>query len=290
MTDQAARFDLSDHERAVADTVGSDWRLTTLVKTLVRAPRLLPTVGRLALRAAVRGVWSDVELAVLLDSERVRQALSGTARGAAWSPEQPFLDVLLPHLEPGSRALEIGCGVGRIARHVAPKVQELVCCDVSRVMLDEAAANLADHANVRFHQTEGYWLDGLADASFDVVYAHAVFFHFDLYPAIAMLDATRRVLRDGGTFVIDFLTIDRDDWATETVQMARRYAARGTFGARASRPYTTGQIRAMCDAVALDVTECGYEDVADMRLPLMITGTTSAGRPAAGTPLAPAAH
>lgn len=277
MTEQTDRFELSETERAVAEAVGGEWSHATMAKTLLRAPRLLPSVGRLALRAAVRGVWNDVELAVLLDSERVRQALSGTARGAAWSPDETFLDALSPRLEPTWSALEIGCGVGRISRQVAPHVRELVCSDVSGVMIEEATANLAQFANVRLVRTSGYWLEGLPDASFDVVFAHAVFFFFDLYPAIAMLDATRRVLRDGGTFVVDFLTIDRPDWAFETVELARHYAARGAFGARAARPYTEAQIRALCAAVGLAVTECSYggDPSAERRLPLIVMGTAS---------------
>lgn len=275
------QWELTEEEWAAADSARGSWRAREALELLVRAPRLVPYVSRLALRAARRGVWSDVELAVLLDSERVRQALPGTVRGVAWSPDQAFLSMLVPCLEPELRVLEIGCGVGRIARQVAPKVRELVCSDISGVMIREAAANLAPYSNVRCVQTSGYWLDAFPDASFDLVYAHAVFGFFDLYPMVAMLDATRRVLRQGGTCVIGFLDMDRPEHADEVVQLARGYAQMGVFGARAMRRYTEGQIRAMCTAVGLDVVDAGYgtSAVPDQRPHLLVTARATGDRP-----------
>jgi SAM-dependent methyltransferase len=268
------RWEATEAEWAAAHAVRGDWSMGAALGVLSRAPRLLPHVAALGLRAAVHGVWNDVELSVLLDSERVRQALPGTVRGAAWSPEEAFLDALLPRLDPASRVLEIGCGVGRIARRVAPKVRELVCSDISRVMIGEARANLAEHPNVRFVQTRGYWLESFPDASFDLAYSHAVFSFFDLLPMVAMLDATRRVLRVGGTCVLGFLTMDRPEWAKELVELARGGARFGTFGGRSVRRYTEAQIRATCEAVGIEVVDTGYRagDVADLRPHLIVVG------------------
>jgi ubiquinone/menaquinone biosynthesis C-methylase UbiE len=286
MNRRPLQWELSEAEREAAYAVEGDWTASTMAKTLARAPRLIPKAVNLGLRAAVRGIWSDVELGVLLDSERVRQALPGTVRGAAWGPDHTFLDALLPCLTTDADVLEIGCGVGRISRQVAPKVGELVCSDVSGVMIREAKVHLAEFPNVRCMQTKGYWLEGVPDASFDVVYAHAVFVFFDLYPAIAMLDATRRVLRDGGTAIIGFITMDRPDWAEETVVIARRSARRGTFGGRALRPYTEAQIRAMCEAVGLEVADCGYgaTTASDLRAHLIVTAKATQRRPVSSQP------
>ena len=231
------------------------WSARALFKTLARAPRLAPEVLRLSGRAALSGIWGDVELGVLLDSERVRQVLPGTVRGAAWSPDGGFVSALVANLGPTDDVLEIGCGVGRIGRQVAPMVRTLTCTDISRVMVAEAAANLSAHDNVRCLKTRGYWLRELPGSSYDVVYAHAVFVFFDLYPTLAMLDATRRVLRDGGRCVISFMTMDSEEWVSEVVRAARRYDRRGTFGARASRPYTEHQICAMLEATGFELAD-----------------------------------
>lgn len=281
VTSRSMQWELSEQERMAAASVQGSWRASETIGLLARAPRLVPYVLRLALRAARRGVWSDVELAVLLDSERVRQALPGTVRGVAWSPDQAFLGALMPYLDPELRVLEIGCGVGRIARKVAPTVRELVCSDISGVMIKEASVNLAQFSNVQCVQSSGYWLDAFPDASFDLVYSHAVFGFFDLYPIVAMLDATRRVLRHGGTCVIGFLDMEGPRHADELVQLARGYARLGVFGARAVRRYTESQIRAMCTAVGLDVVDAGYGSsaVPDQRPHLLVTARAVGERP-----------
>jgi SAM-dependent methyltransferase len=280
------RWELSAQQRLLANSLHGDWSPRSLLATLARAPQLVPYVARQSLRAAATGIHDDVELAVLIDSERVRQALPGTVRGAGWSDDGAFLDELMARIDPGWRVLEIGCGVGRLSRKVAPKVRELVCSDASEIMVREAASHLAGFDNVQVLQSKGYWLDNLADDSFDAVYAHAVFCFFDVYPAMAMLDAVRRVLRPGGTSFIGFWTIDRPDWADGMVQRARRSRIRGSFGGRALRRYTEPQIRAMCEAVGLGVTRCDYisdtsGDHSALLVQAVASGTPS-GPPVAG--------
>ena len=268
------RWDLRDDERQQVLLAQRNWSLRDAVATLARAPRLAPEALRLALQAAKKSVWNDVELGVLLDSERVRQALPGTQRGAHWSPDRDFIAVLQPRLTSSHRVLEVGCGVGRLARQVAPRVGELVCTDVSRVMLRESRENLATEvSNVSYQQTSGYWLTGLPTASFDVVYAHAVFYFFDLYPALAMLDEIRRVLCEGGVCVLSFLTIDRPAWAADAVAFARRSASRQAFASRQFRPYAAEQLDAFYAAVGLRIVERRYADsgAVDDHAPLIIT-------------------
>lgn len=54
-------------------------------------------------------------------------------------------------LPPDAEGFDMGCGSGRWARLVAPKVGKLHCIDPSNA-LDIARANLSMHANVRFHK------------------------------------------------------------------------------------------------------------------------------------------
>ena len=250
------RWEISEEERRAAHLAETGWTTRDLARTLIRSPRVTHEFVKLAARAAMTGIWNDVELGVLIDSERVRQALPGTVRGAAWSPYNSFLDALVPRVAPSMGVLEIGCGVGRLSRLIAPRVAALTCTDISALMIKEAEAALAEFPNVTCAKTSGYWLEGVPSATFHVVYAHAVFVFFDPYPAIASLDAARRVLLEGGTCVVGFHTIDRSDWAAEAVRTARRGAGRGAFGARVSRPYTKSQVAAMFEATGFDIVEC----------------------------------
>jgi len=117
---------------------------------------------------------------------------------------------LLPHLRPGMRLLDVGCGPGSItaglARVVAPG--EVVGIDVVPAVLDQARAANAAVSNLRFAEGSVYAL-AYGDASFDVCYAHQVLQH--LTRPVDAAREMRRVLRPGGAVGV------RDaDYATMT--------------------------------------------------------------------------
>ena len=106
---------------------------------------------------------------------------------------------LIPHLRPGMRLLDCGCGPGNItvdlAKLVAPG--EVVGVDLSEADLASGRdlALTRGVANVRFEQANLYWLP-FADGAFDVAFAHSVLEH--LGDPLAALKEMRRVLRSGG--------------------------------------------------------------------------------------------
>lgn len=71
--------------------------------------------------------------------------------------------------------VEIGCGVGRLTRAIAPEVGHLHALDLSQQML--AMARAYPFANVTFHQADGYSLRGLPGRSARLVLAYCVFQH-----------------------------------------------------------------------------------------------------------------
>jgi ubiquinone/menaquinone biosynthesis C-methylase UbiE len=119
---------------------------------------------------------------------------------------------LLPHLKPGMRILDIGCGPGSItlglARYVAPA--EIVGVDQSEVALAAARERAVEQnvGNVRFEQADVYNLP-LADEEFDAVYGHQILQH--LADPVAALTEARRVLRSGG-----YLAVREADYGTMT--------------------------------------------------------------------------
>ncbi|MFV0281820.1 MAG: class I SAM-dependent methyltransferase, partial [Rhodoblastus sp.] len=54
-------------------------------------------------------------------------------------------------LPPGAEGFDMGCGTGRWAKMVAPRVGRLNCVDLSADALAVARRNLASMANVVFH-------------------------------------------------------------------------------------------------------------------------------------------
>jgi ubiquinone/menaquinone biosynthesis C-methylase UbiE len=105
---------------------------------------------------------------------------------------------IAPLLSPDATALEIGCGTGRVMRHVAPLCRQLDGLDISAAMVERGRRRLADLPNVRFQIGNGYDLAPFADESFDLVYALYAFQHMPRTIAFNYLAESQRVLRPGG--------------------------------------------------------------------------------------------
>lgn len=119
-------------------------------------------------------------------------------------------------LQPDLAVLDIGCGIGRIERALAPHVGTITAIDVSCGMIDEARRRCGGLANVSFAPCNGRDLAGFADWSFDLVLAVDSFpYLFAADPAIAVrhLRDAARILRPGGALAILNFTYRGDDEA-----------------------------------------------------------------------------
>src|SRR5580698_7033551 len=99
------------------------------------------------------------------------------------------------------RALEIGCGPGRLVKPLSRHFGEIHGVDVSDEMIKLARQRLSDIPNAHFHATNGASLGLFADDSFDFVYSYAVFQHIPSRDVV--LEYMReicRVLKPGGVF------------------------------------------------------------------------------------------
>jgi SAM-dependent methyltransferase len=106
---------------------------------------------------------------------------------------------VLPHLRPSDRVLDVGCGPGTITIGLAARVPEgsVLGLDLNAGQV-ECARILADErgcANASF-EVGAIESVNLPEASFDLVFAHAVFEH--LSAPVAALRRIRRWLRPGG--------------------------------------------------------------------------------------------
>ena len=106
---------------------------------------------------------------------------------------------LLPHLKPGMRGLDIGCGPGTISVGLASAIKpgEFYGIDMaeSQVELATTAARERDLSNARFQVADAQKLP-FPDDHFDVVHCHALLMHIP--DTLAVLAEIRRVLKTGG--------------------------------------------------------------------------------------------
>jgi len=135
------------------------------------------------------------------------------ATAAATDPDQfaasgrREVDMFLAHAglvpDRSLTVLEIGCGIGRMTARLAEIYGRVVALDVSKVMLDRAANELAGRDNISYVLGSGSDLAGVESASVDVVFSYIVLQHV---PTVAgqleYFRETRRVLRPGGAAAI----------------------------------------------------------------------------------------
>jgi ubiquinone/menaquinone biosynthesis C-methylase UbiE len=135
-------------------------------------------------------------------------------RGHRWRTAANSAAYLLPHLPPGTRLLDVGCGPGTLtadlARRVAPGVVTGIDVAATAISEAEAHAREAGVANVAF--VTGDFRDaGLARASFDAVHAHQVLQH--LRDPAGALAAMAALAAPGGLVAVRDADYSAMTWA-----------------------------------------------------------------------------
>ena len=111
---------------------------------------------------------------------------------------QALLTALQGFHQPIWKVLDIGCGIGRVLKPLAPFFQTLVGVDVSSAMIAQSKSWLAGYSHISTLENSGIDLREFSDASFDLVYSYVAFQHmprpvFDQY-----LGEINRVLTKNG--------------------------------------------------------------------------------------------
>jgi SAM-dependent methyltransferase len=113
---------------------------------------------------------------------------------------QRLVDALA--IAPTHRVLELGCGVARVGRELAPRVGQWHGADIAAPIIKIARRRTAHLPNVSFHELTRTALP-LRDASFDRAYSHLVLFHMDKEDLFLYLQELQRVLVPGGLVYFD---------------------------------------------------------------------------------------
>jgi SAM-dependent methyltransferase len=127
-----------------------------------------------------------------------------------WEPEEFFrigeveIAATMLHLAslglelPHGRALDFGCGVGRLTRALGSRFDRAVGVDISSSMIDQARALNRDRGNCEFVVNERDDLGIFPDRSFDFIYSNITLQHIDPVYSRKYLDEFFRILAPGG--------------------------------------------------------------------------------------------
>ena len=120
------------------------------------------------------------------------------------------------------RLLEIGCGIGRMTRHLSRFFAEVHGTDVSGEMIRQGRERLRDLSNVTLHETSGVDFSELPSDYFDIIFSVYVFQHVPSADVIhSNIGDACRVLKPGGLFKFqtcsithpEYLQMEKNTWA-----------------------------------------------------------------------------
>lgn len=152
-------------------------------------------------------------LRAIYDSEEVRD--EATAEEAFDEAGVGDAQRLAAYVHPGSRVVDLGCGIGRVMRPLAPHCREIIGVDISEKMIERGREYLAGVPNARLVLTSGAELPGIGDGSIDFLFSLICLIHVDKRAAFRYMREARRVLAPDGRALLQFENILSDEGLAE---------------------------------------------------------------------------
>jgi len=132
----------------------------------------------------------------------------GDEWGTKASVESVVAEFLLPFIGSDAVVLDLGCGGGRVARHLRPYVRTLVCADPSMAMLEVAGRLVPALKSSRVHTADTPTALPFGRAAFDLIFSFDVMVHFESRLIYRYMLACADLLRDGGRLMVHVATAD----------------------------------------------------------------------------------
>jgi SAM-dependent methyltransferase len=151
-----------------------------------------------------------------------------------------------------ARVLNIGCGVGRVERYLAPHVAELHAVDISGEMIARARERLAELPNVHLREIgNDEFLRAFDNDRFDLVFSFLVLQHLAREDALLYLRDAFRILKPGGVLFVQFPNFLSPEYTRaflEGAEVRERSPGRVRF-------YTEVEVRHLLGILGFEIAE-----------------------------------
>lgn len=171
-----------------------------------------------------------------------------------------LITTLIP--SPEAVVVDLGCGIGRVARHLAPKCGLLWAVDVSPRMLELAEQWLCDVPNIRLSLCHDDHVPEVPDASADFVYSVFVLQHVEREDAFLLLREIRRMLRPGGCALLSFPNLQSDVYLASFIAYAE--SGEAAVNRARARMYVPEEVTRLVTAAGLAIVEMASADHIDV--------------------------
>jgi ubiquinone/menaquinone biosynthesis C-methylase UbiE len=173
-----------------------------------------------------------------------------------WRTGQEDALRLAKFIDNSSIVLDVGCGIGRVMKFVAPDCREIHGVDTSALILRRAKKELKDFNNCRFYRYDFSKFDGFRKDSFDLIYSFYTLQHLDKEDAYVCLLQIGKLLKPGGITYIQFPDFISDHF----FKLFQEYALkRSKYGARV-RFYTRPEIEQLFAGARIEILKYNKEN------------------------------
>lgn len=169
------------------------WKISVKIKELF--VRLGSIFTKISWQDAVKRYWKWE-----VDDEKIYERI---CNGYSMEDFGNYTSSIVWQLNPAidDICLNIGCGIGRVEKFLAPKVKKIHSVDFSETMIKKAKERLKDYTNVFFYKNDGQTLSAFPDNMFDIAWSELVFQHIPKDIIKNYIKEIHRTLKPKGRFI-----------------------------------------------------------------------------------------